>query len=666
MRINTEYKFDQTLISADSWSLELIAGTGSLAAIQLNITGSDSTIYSGSTTYFPVFNDEYTQIVVNRTLRGSNYVYDIYGKEGFNERIRSEGSSLEYVGLETEGSLITRPTVTTGSATGSDSLIVPTSNVTWGTGTEIVVGSTFHGSIDEFRLWTIPLTEANIVNHTLLPDAIDGNSYNSSTEDLLFRLDFEYPKDRNADVDIKNVSINRFYDESYATASNFISNTTYPYQYTPYERTVTAKVPSTGIGVANKIRFESQTLENYLKFGDTSNVTSFENADDSNKLGLFFSPTREINMDILRSLGSFNIDNYIGNPSDEYADKYSELDTLRNYYFERYDLNIYEYIQLVRYIDTTLFTTLKSLVPGRANTTTGLLIEPHLLERSKLKSSKPIAEDLTHETLIDTTEIIELISTYNVHEATITENDTVEFVSTNPQYDVTISTADEEVLAGENNSYDVTIPVMEDDIDVIGEMELLEVDVDAKIEGTVTGEYYGITLTQVGMDPDSIYNAGFGIVGTNGHTLRTTLDKFGNIIRERVQVYKIKESYTVKVPENLVAGSVAEGTHFVEQIKYRNKVTFLSFPSGSTPATAPALTGNIVEVTPLNGYFPSHYRNVGDLTTGMENSWWNGAKQTALTTLDGGSPVQTFTTNPNTLRVSDTGRGSGEPILQTD
>ena len=36
------------------------------------------------------------------------------------------------------------------------------------------------------------------------------------------------------------------------------------------------------------------------------------------------------------------------------------------------------------------------------------------------------------------------------------------------------------------------------------------------------------------------------------------------------------------------------------------------------------------------------------------------------TTLDGGSPVQTFTTNPNTLRVSDSGRGSGEPILEVD
>ena len=75
---------------------------------------------------------------------------------------------------------------------------------------------------------------------------------------------------------------------------------------------------------------------------------------------------------------------------------------------------------------------------------------------------------------------------------------------------------------------------------------------------------------------------------------------------------------------------------------------------------------NIVSATPLNGYFPSHYRNTGDLTSGMENSFFKGSKQTASTTLDGTSPIQTFSTNPNTLRVSDTGRGSGEPILEVD
>ena len=69
-------------------------------------------------------------------------------------------------------------------------------------------------------------------------------------------------------------------------------------------------------------------------------------------------------MDILKSLGSFNIGNYIGNPSDDYSEEYSDLRTLRNYYFDRYTLNIHEYIQLVRYIDKSLFDVLESLTPS--------------------------------------------------------------------------------------------------------------------------------------------------------------------------------------------------------------------------------------------------------------------------------------------------------------
>ena len=51
----------------------------------------------------------------------------------------------------------------------------------------------------------------------------------------------------------------------------------------------------------------------------------------------------------------------------------------------------------------------------------------------------------------------------------------------------------------------------------------------------------------------------------------------------------------------------------------------------------------------------------------MENSFFNGCKQTQVTTIDGGHPIfETFVTNPNTLKVSDSGRGSGEPILDVE
>ena len=100
--------------------------------------------------------------------------------------------------------------------------------------------------------------------------------------------------------------------------------------------------------------------------------------------------------------------------------------------------------------------------------------------------------------------------------------------------------------------------------------------------------------------------------------------------------------------------------------KFRHKVSILPWTGSNGLESSTPSGGDIVTVTPLDGYFPTHYRNTTDLTTGLENSFFNGSKQTQSTTLDGGAPVQTFTTNPNTLRVSDAGRGSGEPILEVD
>jgi hypothetical protein len=89
-------------------------------------------------------------------------------------------------------------------------------------------------------------------------------------------------------------------------------------------------------------------------------------------------------------------------------------------------------------------------------------------------------------------------------------------------------------------------------------------------------------------------------------------------------------------------------------------ITLLPFPDTITSS------GNITNVTPLKGYFPTHYKFVNNLFEGLQRSFFKGSTQTDRTTPDGLPPVETFTTNPNILRVAKTGRGSGDPILQTD
>ena len=657
-RINTTQKQNQVIAQTEGWKLEIESGSNYLGRVKFSISGSGIET-SSYTEYVPVFYDDFYNITLNKTISDGNEIFDVYIKEGFNGRIRNEGSS---------------------------SLSLSVGSTSWKSGSELTIGGTqpyFTGSIDEFRLWTSALSESRIDNHTLIPDAIDGNHISASTMDLIFRNDFEYPKNRSTEVDVKNVAYLQSYQTS-SVASGFDSITTYPYNYTPYDRDVTATVPQTGFNFGNKFRFETQYDFEGNEISSTSNTgvaldyksrstkKSFDTAPiDTDRLGLFFSPIKEINMDILKSLGNFNIDDYIGNPADEYSDRYTELDKLRNYYFQRFDLNFNEYIQLVRYIDKSLFDTLESLVPARAKVSSGLLIEPHILERSKVKWKRPSAEKGDFETTIDTQEDRNIVGTFDNKEVTISAVQDISFDVTNPQFEGTITDTDISTLSGENNGFTSLIDTNQTThqygfmtVNSGSDMGGIVFNIDATFTGSLQGEYDSTAYTQIGMDPDSITNKGFGLFASGSYGIQTYLDVFGNIVKRRVKIFNIKESYEVDVPQNINSLDPSLGREIVTKTFYKNKVTILPFTgSDGLESNTPTTIGNIVEVTPLNGYFPSHYRNVGDLSTGLENSYFNGAKQTQATTLDGGSPVVTFTTNPNTLRVNDTGRGSGEPIL---
>ena len=78
-------------------------------------------------------------------------------------------------------------------------------------------------------------------------------------------------------------------------------------------------------------------------------------------------------------------------------------------------------------------------------------------------------------------------------------------------------------------------------------------------------------------------------------------------------------------------------------------------PSGDNILSAVAANSN-------GGKLPGG--NLGDKygNRGFRSS----SRQTSRTTLDKKSPVETFCTNPNILKVSDTSRGKGEPILEVD
>ena len=633
--------------STTLFEIEAHQTTGSFGKIVFTLYSGSVEAISGSqiieTPERKLFDGEYKTIVLTRadsTFTSSSY--SLYLKQSLNNRLVINDSVTEVM----SSSYWTNERVT-----------------------ELQICSSSYITLDEFRLWSTPLEDGVITTHTKMPDATNGNNYTASASELILRHDFERPKNRHIDGDVEviNVAISNLYNTTSSIAVGFTSQSVYPYNYETYERTVTAQVPSLGFNQADKIRFEEQTLVGDLSHKVRATKKSLDRAPiDSSRLGLFFSPMKEVNMDIIKSLGNFNIDNYIGAPADENKDEYTELKNLREYYFGRLNRDIYEYIRLIKYIDKSLFDVLEDLVPARAKISKGLLIEPHYLERSKTKWDRPTSEKRDYETFVDISEntnlsyqydnytttldvesVAQLSHQYDNYVANIDGESDIVLVSTTPFYNSLIDVDDSTNLSGDYPTY-------------ISEIEVPKGDrVEAVVDTT--------TFEQIGMDPNSLENIGFGLyTPTSATGSLTTIDIFGNVTSSRKLIFKTKEEFTEKISVQ-TAGWPATTNN--EQVGYelqnvtktRFKVTIL--PIGSTPP----VTGNdIVEVTPLNGYFPTHYRYKNNLSEGLQQSFFKGSQQTATTTPDGLNPVETFTTNPNILRVADTGRGSGEPILEVD
>jgi hypothetical protein len=636
-RIDTTDKVQHILINnPGNWSLELTPTNSSFGKLDFYVSSS-GTLYSSSTSPFALFTDDYEQILINRTTDGVGELFEVYG-------------------VNTEGDRIVQ--------TVSSSLYIP-STTNWSNGSTISIGPSYSGKLDEFRLWTIPLQVARLQEHALFPDSISGNSFTASTSDLIFRLDFERPQDLNVNPNINNVSINRLYGEDNATTQNFYTAESYPFQYFPYERTVTATVPSLGFNYSDKIRFETQytlrgteitpDMNEVVDLSHISRATQrqFDRAPvDSNRLGIFFSPIKELNMDILKTFGDFNIDNLIGNPSDEYSDRYRELDKLRGYYFQRLDRNLNEYIQLVRYIDKSLFDVLSDLAPARAKISKGLLIEPHFLERSKIAWKRPTAQQNGYIVGINVEDLIFTEAQFESRLYVIDAGSDVVF-------NVDISNLKGLIKQKDTTSLTATLPfykgLVEYNVNDIITIEIptYEGNIVFEFGERLLFEYENSTLTVIGFNPDSLSEAGYGIYSPDGFGLISKYDKLGKLNRNRRQVFVTTENNPIF--ELNVSGSES---FLIKRDRFTKKVTLTPIDGG-----IPIVSGKIVSVQLVDGYLPTHYKFVNSLTAGLRNSFFNGAKQTINTTPDGLPPVEVFTTNPNVLRVTDTGRGSGEPIL---
>ncbi|MBC8428542.1 hypothetical protein H8D04_01525 [bacterium] len=259
-------------------------------------------------------------------------------------------------------------------------------------------GNQLSGSLMEFRYWNTALNSGSFDNHVKAPKSFAGNHASASWTDLVLRYSFDDDKNLDSDSSIRDTSADQSYTAE-GTATGYTSgNRPHFSSVVDEEQTL---IPNIGPNrrVSNKIRLEgSKLVYGGLSVDKRAEISAYDLAAlDSNKLGIYFSPTDVINEDIIRSVANLDFDQYIGDPRDKYKYRYRTLEDVATTYWQKYltPNNFWDYIRLIRYYDSSLFEQLRKFVPARARASVGLLIEPNILERKKeVVGKKPSFDDL--------------------------------------------------------------------------------------------------------------------------------------------------------------------------------------------------------------------------------------------------------------------------------
>ena len=286
---------------------------------------------------------------------------------------------------------------------------------------------TFSGSMQEYREWLEDIGQTAFDLHTTNPTSYVSGLSPTSSYDTLIR---HYPL--GTDLNAVDHSVSSYhiissshpaqsildaqtpYDNlidsgsTYATMSNFPTPTNLQRgNYEPVEETYYVQGVSLGGNVprSQKIRLEDNELVRRLSPKTSAEKSRFDRAPiDTNKLGLFYSAADQINKEIFNHIGDIALDDYVGDPDHEFTFEYPDLTHFSKEYWKKYsDKNdINAYLRVFSQFDYTLFSQIQQLLPERIDESMGILVEPHALERVKVKlADKPKVSNPQYDSRIE-------------------------------------------------------------------------------------------------------------------------------------------------------------------------------------------------------------------------------------------------------------------------
>jgi hypothetical protein len=348
--------------------------------------------------YLPFYDNNWWSVMVNR----SGSTLTLYA-----------GNKLEYNGYDGN---------TIGFLASSSTPLDTRWTLAGSTGEFITVTSynTFTGSLQEIRYWATSSNEGSFKDFIMNPSSIDifGTEDNTYADKLAFRLPL------GNELYTGSVSIHPKVTGSWIATQSFASSNAANYTnlaFTPNTETFFLNSPIAGLRnrITDKIQIVSSSYPSLnLEYTQSGNILTpyqsirqhplSQNSEtpDVNALEVAFSPTNEIDDDIISSLGYFNIGEYIGDPRQisSSATSYPDLNRIRDTYFQKYFANytLYDYIRLIKFFDNSLFKMIKDFVPARTNLRSGVVVKQHLLERNKYPQPQMEWENVTYSGSIDT------------------------------------------------------------------------------------------------------------------------------------------------------------------------------------------------------------------------------------------------------------------------
>jgi hypothetical protein len=331
---------------------------------------SSSNLITSASVYLPFFNESWWSVMLTSGSNG----YELHA----GNKIYEGGDNNTALGFYSSSS-ITSPYNCWNS----------TNIIYFATGS---LFNKFSGSLQEIRYYNTQLSESIFKDYIMNPNSIEGNSLNSSPNEIAFRAPL------GGELYTGSISVHPKITGSWSPTQSFTSNSNISFNSTPTFIPNTefffVDQPVAGIknAISDKIRLENNvipegdTLSQYKALSQQANISQ-SYTPNINYLEVAFSPQNEINEDIMSQIGFFNIGEYIGDPRlrSSPAESYPALDQLRNEYFAKYikNYNLVDFIRLIKFFDNSLFKMIKDFVPARTSLASGIVIKQHLLERNK-------------------------------------------------------------------------------------------------------------------------------------------------------------------------------------------------------------------------------------------------------------------------------------------